>query len=306
MTIAIIGSGAVGCYFGAKLIQAGNDVVFLARGERLDKLQSEGITLQTEEQRETLPVRAVGRVSELPPVDFAFFCVKAWQLQPIAREMNEIGILPSCALTTQNGVEAAGEVAQCFGDEVVVASVIHGFFEMAGPSTVRHIGIEPKIIFGAPYSAKKSPSEELSRLLAGADIAHKQSDEIMVRLWEKLIMVSTIGAIGAMARQPVGRTRTDVTVRNYMRTLMAEIHSVGCAAGVQLPNDLIEQTFKFIDKFPADATTSMQRDIMAGNQSELECQLGVIIRLSDEMGISTPLAHFLYAFLKMQYTADGP
>jgi len=124
--------------------------------------------------------------------------------------------------------------------------------------------------------------------------------DIQAALWEKLLFVGPFGEVGAVTRAPVGVLRRQRETRSLLEGTMREVFVLARARGVRVADEAVENALALIDRSPAQATASMQRDIMAGHPSELESQLGVVVRLAHRAGIEVPLHTFLYACLLPQ------
>ncbi len=301
MKFVMVGSGAVGGYFGAKLQQAGHTVVFIARGETLRGLNSRGLLIQLEHGELRLPkVTATDAVEAVGAADYVFISVKTWQLADLLPKLEGLKGNSTRFLTLQNGVEAPHEVAAALGIEYTLGGLVRGFFELLGPGHVQHVGVRPAIIFG-PLLGQAGPEEEhLLRCLTESDIYAELSPDIEAALWAKFLLVTALGGVGAVTRSSVGEFRDYPPTWEMLQQVMREIALVGRAHGVRLAENIIETTAAFMHTFPAEATTSMQRDIMQGRPSELEAQLGAVVRLGTTLSVATPLCQFIYDSLILQ------
>jgi 2-dehydropantoate 2-reductase len=122
--------------------------------------------------------------------------------------------------------------------------------------------------------------------------------DIFVDVWEKAMYVTTTGALGALSGRPLGELRT--RLRPTLEALMREVHATGRAAGVPLSDDAVDRTLAFADRMPADATSSMQRDLAAGRPAtrhELDAQVGAICRLAARNGVDVRLHDLVLGLL---------
>src|SRR5699024_3901063 len=138
-----------------------------------------------------------------------------------------------------------------------------------------------------------SQSAEAERLRATLDraigISAEIPDDIEAAVWSKFLFICAMSGIGALTRAPIGITRTLPETRELTRQILAEIDAVARARGVALPDDAAERALGFIDSLPEGSTASMQRDIMAGQPSELDSQNGAVVRLGHAAGVATPV-----------------
>jgi 2-dehydropantoate 2-reductase len=127
--------------------------------------------------------------------------------------------------------------------------------------------------------------------------------DILSATWQKLLLVEPWGAIASVARAPIGVLRTVPETRSLLAAAMQEVIAVGRAHGASLAPDAAARTFEVVDGVPAEGTASMQRDIGAGRPSELDDQLGAVVRLGREAGVPVPIHETLLAVLRPQEAA---
>ncbi len=300
MKFVMVGSGAVGSYFGAKLQQAGHPVVFIARGQQLRTLRDQGLTLRRDDGEIRLTVNATADVTSAGQADYVLIGVKAWQVAAVAAQLPALRGGATQFLTLQNGVEAPSLVAQQVGAGHTLAGLVRGFFQMDAPGIVRHVGVQPAIIFGQIGQGRTPEAERLLQALTDADIHAELSGDIEAALWEKFLMVTALSGVGAVTRSTIGEIRSYEPTRQMLQAAMQEIVSVARARGIVLPEDVIERTLRFVGTFPHEATTSMQRDIFNEQPSELEAQTGAVVRLGREAAVTTPLNQYIYDSLILQ------
>lgn len=301
MKFVMVGSGAVGSYFGARLMQAGHEVVFVARGAQLHALRESGLTLCLGDGETVLrPVAATDEIAAAGAADYALIAVKAWQVAEIAPKLTALDGGDTRFLTLQNGVEAPGMVAEIVSAAQTVGGLVRGFFEMDAPGRVRHVGVTPAIIFGQIDGRRTPQVERLLEALTGAGIYAELSNDIEAALWEKFLLVTSLSGVGAVTRSPIGAIRDCDRTWGLLRQVMDEIVSVARARRINLTADVIERTLKFVQTFPPEATTSMQRDVINGLPSELEAQTGAVVRLGREASVTTPVNQFIYDSLILQ------
>jgi 2-dehydropantoate 2-reductase len=116
-------------------------------------------------------------------------------------------------------------------------------------------------------------------------------------MWRKFLFIASVSGIGAVTRAPIGVLRQRAETRELLERAMREVRAVAVARGVPLPEAAVAETMAFTDALPADGTTSMQRDIVAGRPSELEAQNGAVVRLGRNAGVETPVHDFIYRSL---------
>jgi 2-dehydropantoate 2-reductase len=308
MRIAIFGTGGVGGYFGGRLAQAGEDVVFIARGDHLQAMSRHGLRVDSINGDFALEsVQATDDPAQVGIVDVVLLGVKAWQVPETAEAIRPMVGPETVVLPLQNGVEASSQLAAVLGDEHVLCGLCGLMTFIVEPGHIRHAGADPFIRFG---ELENRPSERVERLRQAFDRASGVTAEIppdiQVALWAEFLFVTPWSGVGAVTRSPIGILRDQPETRQMLEQAMAEIYNVGRAHNIALSKDVIGKTMDFVDSLLPEGTASMQRDIMNGQPSELEAQNGAVVRIGQQVGVETPINAFIYnSLLPMEMRARG-
>jgi 2-dehydropantoate 2-reductase len=299
MRIAVLGAGAVGGYFGGRLAEAGEEVVFVARGEHLAALRKHGLRVESlAGDFRIFPAECTDEPAGVGPVDLVILGTKAWQVMDAALAMRPLVGPETTVLPLQNGVEAPDQLASVLGTGSVVGGLCRIMSFLAAPGLIRHVGAEPVLTFGELDGRDTGRCRSLLAVLGSArGMRAELVPNIQVELWRKLQMMAATSAVGASARKPIGLLLALPETRRLLRACMDEVRDVAVARGVELPDEEADRTMAFLDRLPADGVTSLYRDLDAGRPSELEAQLGAVVRLGREAGVDTPVCATLYAAL---------
>lgn len=282
----VIGAGAIGGFLAARLHRAGVETVLVARGTRLELLRREGVVLAIEGVDETTRVPVAADCAACGAAKLVLLATKMADLAA-ALALAAPAVGPETAfLTLQNGVEAHLEVAAAFPGNPVFASRVHGFFEADG-NRVRHVGVPPSVLYG--QTAGPVGDDPVGELLARAGVTAIRSPKIEAELWEKLMLAAGAGGVGLALGKGVGKLSDDPADWAMAEAAMAEIASVAQARGVPLAPDSLSRMIAFAAAFPADVTTSLQRDVEAGRPSEYDALVGAVLRLGAAVGVATPV-----------------
>ncbi len=167
-----------------------------------------------------------------------------------------------------------------------------------GPGHIRHAGVAPSVTFGE-LDAPGSPRAEalLAAFARARGVRAEIAPDVRAAMWEKFLFIAATSGIGALTRAPAGIIRSQPETRALLTQALEEIHAVALAQGIALPADGVERTLTFVDSLPADGTMSMQRDVIEGRPSELEAQIGAVVRLGEASGVPVPLHRTIYAAL---------
>jgi 2-dehydropantoate 2-reductase len=307
MRIAIFGVGGAGGRFGAFLARAGEESVFIARGGHLRAIRENGLVLETPEAEiRVRPALATDQPGEAGPVDVVLLGVKTWQVVDAARAMGPLLGPETFVVPLQNGVEAADQLSGVLGPERVLGGMCRTLSFLAGPGRIRSVGQVHTVTFGERDNRKSERSERLLRAFDAAGIQASIPPDIHVALWQKLLMVVSMGGVGAVTQKPIGAMLSDRETRERIRQAMGEIFAVARARGVALPDDSVAKAMAFVDTLAPDGTSSLQRDIAEGRPSELEAWNGAVVRLGREAGVATPVHAEIYErLLPLERRARG-
>jgi 2-dehydropantoate 2-reductase len=299
MRIAVFGTGGVGGYFGGRLAQAGEDVVFIARGRHLEAMRRDGLRVESVDGDFAVhPVEATDDPREAGPADAVLLGVKAWQVKEAGRALSPLFGAGGFVVPLQNGVEAADELAAEVGPERVVGGLCKIVSFVVGPGRIRHAGVAPRIEFAERDGRRSDRVERLRAAFekaAGLSVA--TPSDIAAALWEKFLFIAPLSGVGAVTRMPAGPVRSVPESREMLEAAMREVFDLARARGIGLRKDPVVRTMSYVDGLPADSTTSMQRDILEGRPSELDYQTGAIVRLGRESRVPVPVNEFIYRSL---------
>jgi 2-dehydropantoate 2-reductase len=201
-------------------------------------------------------------------------------------------------LPLQNGVEAPEQLATVHGAAHVLGGLCRLLVYLAGLGHVRHVGVAPYLAFGELDGSLSQRAEAVRAVLSKAHgVTVELVSDIRAAMWSKFVFIAALGGVGALTRAPIGVIRSQPESRRLLEQALGEIHAVAVGQGIALSPDTVATTLAFIDTLPPDGTASMQRDIIQGRPSELEAQVGAVVRLGDRYGVGVPLHRMIYAAL---------
>jgi 2-dehydropantoate 2-reductase len=295
MRVAIVGTGGVGGYFGAKLALGGNDVTFIARGEHLNAMKKNGLRIKgISGDFKVDQAKATDRIEEAGIADLIILGVKAWQVKEAARSLKPVLSKDTIIIPLQNGVLAAGELLEEIDSIHVIGGLCRIMSKIESPGVINHFGIDPFIVFGELNNEKTERVLKIKEIFDRSGIASKIADDINADLWKKFIAICA-GGLLAVARSTYGEVMELKETRFMMHELLTEIYNLSQKAGININPDYVERTITVIEGFPYDSTSSMTRDIWEGKPSEIEYQNGAVVRLGKKYGIDTPVNRFIYS-----------
>jgi 2-dehydropantoate 2-reductase len=295
--VAIAGGGGVGGLLAGLLARAGVEVSLLARGEHLRAIRENGIRIETPEDAFTARVDASDSAAALRPGQALVVAVKTWQLPSTLNELGGLLDPSGVAVPLLNGVEAADILVPALGKERVCGGVCHVFAWIEAPGIIRRAGLAPRITVGELFGRGRERLEDLCGSLRAAGAEAAVSADIRSALWEKLLFVGPLGAVGAAARLPAGRLRSVPETRALLERAMREVQAVARTKGASIGDAAIAGAIARVDALPAEGTTSMHRDLLGGKRSELDDLIGAVLRAAAPQRVPVPAHEALYALL---------
>jgi 2-dehydropantoate 2-reductase len=292
MKVAVMGAGAVGCYYGGMLARAGHEVVLIARPQHVQAIARGGLRMETTTFDERVRLAASSEPSAVQGAKLVLFCVKSTDTESAGALLRPHLAPDALVLCLQNGVDNADRLRTVLPQHAVAAAVVYVATEMAGPGHVRHHGRGELVI--EPSSA----SEAVAQALIAAGVPTEISSNVRGALWAKLILNCAYNAISAITQLPYGKTVAGDGVKDVMRDVVAECLAVAQAEGVQVAGDVHAAVAKLADSMPSQYSSTAQ-DLARGKRSEIDYLNGLIVRRGEALGIATPANRVLWALVKL-------
>ena len=293
MKIAVMGAGAVGCYFGGMLARAGHEVTLIARPVHVEAMRHHGLRMQTRTFDEWVPVQASTEASAVCGAESVLVCVKSCDSSHAAEAMAPHLDRTASVFSLQNGVDNAERLQAVLGRPVTPA-VVYVATEMAGPGHVRHHGRGELVLAPAPGSA------ELASALEAAGVPVQVSDNVAVALWTKLVLNCAYNAISALTGLPYGPIvhNAELDVAASMADTVRECEAVARASGIVLPATLLQDVLGLAATMPAQMSSTAQ-DLARGKRSEIDHLNGYVVRRGEALGIATPTNRLLHTLVRL-------
>ncbi len=289
MRIVVLGAGAVGGYFGARLALAGEDVSFIARGAHAEAMRREGLRVRSEAGDVALPeVRLLDDPASAGVADIVLVAVKMYDLASAVAQLRPLVSMETAVVPFENGVEAEAILQKRFGTHPVCGGVAYISGHVEAPGVIRHVGVMAKLAFGELDGSRSWRLEALAAACEAAGIETVLSERIRVELWKKFAFLAPFAGITCFVRGPVGAVRDDPAAWARFEALVRETVAVGRAMGIELPGDIVEDRLAVIRGLPAAMRSSMLADLEAGRRLELDWLTGAVVRLGRGTGIAVP------------------
>jgi len=293
--ITVMGTGAVGGYFGGMLSRAGFDVIFIARPATAEIIAKRGLFIDSPNFQEMIHAAASSDVADVRGADLVLFCVKTTDTDSVAKAIAPHLGPKTIVLSLQNGVDNAERI-RATGLKALSA-VVYVAASVPEPGRIKHFERGDLAIGGEPTDA--SDLARMAATFAKAGVPCRVSENIAADLWTKFVFNCALNAMSAIARTSYGAIGHDEMGREAMLATARETIAVGRAAGVALPEaDICEKLSVFAKKM-GDVTSSTEQDVARRKHTEIDSLNGYVVRKGAELGVPTPLNHMLTALLKL-------
>ncbi|KQH88007.1 ketopantoate reductase family protein [Vibrio furnissii] len=294
MKFAILGAGGIGCYYAARLLHAGHDVVLVARGAHLDALQSQGLSLSHPDfsfdgRVNATDVAGLCKQENAADFDLLILASKGSTTAPILAQMQPWLAGSSVPmLSIQNGVTNEQVIAEALGVERTIGGLaVKIGAHVLSPGVVEATGIA-QIDFGAWPNVQHNPTlqpwlEQLAAIFLDAGIPNQLYDDVSYALWRKLMINNAVNPITALTMQDTGVVTRDPVLRRTIHTIMQETARAASVAGVTMTEQDVDAMFDLICQFDA-IKTSMQVDREKGRPMEIHEICGPVIENCRQLG----------------------
>ena len=300
--IAVVGIGGVGGYVAGLLAKAYRHVTFVARGARLQAIREHGLTLHSDRNGEMTVVPEQATTLEcMGRQDYIFICVKNYSLEDVCRQLSPLVDDHTVIIPVMNGADPAERVRQFIGKGMVIDALIYIVAHGNNDGSVTQQGNVAKIKLGIQDAKEEQwrEVEQVSALLSGAAIDHEITRDIQTEIWRKYMTNCAYNVTTAYYNQPIGPLRDDPVKAKEYEALVWEAYEVARAKGISVTQEHAKEIIHdFYNTWADDATSSLQRDIHMGKQSELETFSGYLVREADRLHVPVPMSRKLYAGLK--------
>jgi 2-dehydropantoate 2-reductase len=298
MKIAVMGTGGVGGYFGARLAESGQDVHFIARGPHLAAIREKGLRVKSGAGDVTIkPAQATDNPADIGPVDIVLFAVKLYDTESAGRLLAPLVGPETGVVDLQNGVDGEDELAAIVGRDHVVGGVAYISARIEEPGVILHVGKGAKLAFGELDGRNSQRVEALAAACEAAGFSHEVSENIETVIWSKLVMLAAMSALSCLTRLPIDEAVREPETAELLQTAMKEVADVAAAKGVTLPGDVLSG-FKSVTRGGSSIRPSMLVDLERGKPLELDRLSGAVVRAGAALGVPTPFHAMAVALLK--------
>jgi 2-dehydropantoate 2-reductase len=305
----IFGTGGVGGYYGGKIAEAinreaipGHEIYFIARGEHLQAIKSQGITVKTPGRTYSgIPTLATDNIYEIPTPDLILLCVKCYDLDTALKAIKDNIHDQTVILPLLNGIDIYERIRRIIKNGMVLPACVYLGTRIERPGIIDQNGGNGIILTGPDPLLPQYSGDNVRACLKSKGIDLTWNDDPRPALWEKYLFIAAFGLVSAFMEKSLGELMESDELRAMVRSIMAEILAIAEKKVVKLPVDILETSLNKAFNFPYEARTSYQRDIESKRRlNEGDLYGGTIIREGASLGIPTPVTESIYRKIEIK------
>jgi len=305
--VAVMGAGAVGCYYGGMLARAGVPVTLVGRAHHADAIARHGLTIVRSDRSDVVSVVAATDPAAVDDADVVLVCVKSPDTVAAAIAMKPHLRSDAVIVSLQNGVGNADAILDVVGHAVLAAAVWVGAY-MEGPGVVRHTGRGDLILgvtrAGASRRGAPTHAARIAAMFASAEVACPVVEDVEKVLWHKLAINCAFNAVSALGRSRYGRMARDAATREVMAAAVRETLAVARVSGIALDEDEVSSAVWRTADAMSTQYSSTAQDILRGKPTEIDMLNGYVAERGKALGIDTPVNRTLHALVRLREAGD--
>lgn len=287
----IIGAGGTGGIIGAYMAKAGKDVTLIARGRHLEAIKKSGLKIERLQKKttETIEVKASSMEEYDGKADVIFVCVKSYSVDEAIPFIKRVSHEKTAVIPILNVYGTGGRMQKELPGLLVTDGCIYVSANIKEPGVILQHGEICRILFGERDGRSENKLlEEIEKDLNESSIEAVLSENIKKDALQKFSYVSPMGAAGLYFGAVAEDFQKEGPQREMFKDMVREIVSIAEAMGINYEEDLTEVNLKILESLAPEATTSMQRDINEGKNSEADGLIFEVVRLAEEYGVDVP------------------
>lgn len=298
ISIGIVGTGAVGGFFGSKFALAGYHVVFLSRGETLKSFKTNGMRFESLGKQSVIKDAIfTDNAEDLKICKYVFFTVKSYDSSSAIDQIKTHIAHDTTIITPQNGINNDVLLSEALGKQQVLPALAKIGVSTPKPGFVKHTGLG--ILVAGEYDGKSSARlSELAMLCKNAGIEFIPTNKIQVERWKKYIWNCTFNIIASITRLRLDQILKDSSLKSLCEETIKEMLLIADKEGVHFDDepDPVQARIGFAEKLGTFKPSTLE-DLEKGKRIELDAFTGYILTLAHKHNIAVPINEALYALL---------
>lgn len=299
MRILVLGAGGIGGYFGGRLVEKGEDVVFLVRTKRKQQLEKNGLVIHSVNGDFSFVPKLITKADNTDPFDIVLLSTKAYHLEEAINNLKPFVGDKTVIIPLLNGVAHLSPLKEAFGDNKVIGGLCIIETTLNKTGEVVHSSAFDRLVFGELEHQETDRIQQIADTFSGTKANFVLSNQIMQDMWHKYLLITVMSGLTTLMRAPIGPIRESVGGRDFIRNLFEEVTEIMRACKAPIADNIVEKYMKSVDSLSYDFKTSMQRDMEKGLFIEGEHLQGYLLGLAKQFHIEAPFLKTIYQNLKV-------
>ncbi|UCZ54228.1 ketopantoate reductase family protein [Bacillus shivajii] len=299
MRILVVGAGAVGGYFGGRLIEKGEDVTFLVREKKQQQLKEQGLVIHSVNGDIHVQPKTILATNEPTPFDVVFISTKSYQLRDALTSLERFVSDYTVIIPLLNGIEHMEEMKAYFSPDQIFGGICFIESTLNDAGEIVQTSKKNDLVFGEWNGKVTARAKEIEEVFSGTKSVFQLSENIQKDMWHKYLFITTLSGVTSLMRSPIGPIRDTFEGRTYIQQLFEEIRMTMEAHRAPISDRVVEKQMDTLDNQAPSMKSSMLRDIERGAPIEVDHLQGFLLLLAERYGIETPLLRLVYQHLKV-------
>ncbi|MEB8092872.1 2-dehydropantoate 2-reductase [Mammaliicoccus lentus] len=299
MRILVLGSGAIGGYFGGRLVEKGIDVTFLVRNKRKQQLEKNGLAIHSSKGDFSFTPKLITKTDNTKPFDIVLLSSKAYNLKQAINDLKPFVGDKTVIIPLLNGVAHISLLKETFGDNKVIGGLCIIETTLNKKGDIVHSSAFDRLVFGELENQETNRIQKIAGIFSGTKANFVLSNQIMIEIWHKYLFITVMSGVTTLMRAPIGPICESDGGRDFIRNLFNEAIKIMRACKAPIADNIIEEHMKSIESLSYNFKTSMQRDMEKGLFIEGEHLQGYLLRLAAQFNIEAPFLKASYQNLKI-------
>lgn len=306
MNIVVIGAGAVGGYYGARLSESGANVTFLVRNRRKEQIEQNGLIVQSVNGDYHLRTPNLETdVRNITECDLVILAVKGYHLQGTLETLDYLVKKGAFILPLLNGYEHYLVLQNKYGKERVLGGVCFIISTLNKKGHIIHTSKNDQMFFGTLHPNQTKVCNELSAYTSKANFTDKYADNILYYIWRKYAFIVAYSGMTTASRKPIGAVRENEASMKIYQDVALEMERLASAYGISLGDRFKEIVTEQIMQLPYESTSSMHQDLKKSLPLEVDHLQGGALRLAVGKGLKMPKTETLYGVIVLNENSSG-
>lgn len=299
MKMLMVGAGGIGGYFGARLLEKGEDVTFLVREGRKKKIEEEGLRVNSRHGDLHLQPALLTKTMQAEPFDIVIISTKAYQLEQAIEDIRPFVGEQTMILPLLNGISHIDQLVSAFGEEAVIGGLCFIETTIGEDGSIVQTSPIHQLVYGDRGGKGAARIEKLKSHFDGTKAEFVLSEDIDQDMWHKYMFITAMSGITSLMESPIGPIRELPSGQTAIQSLLEELEAVMTAIGAPIKKGIATIQLDKVNSLDDSMKSSMQRDMEKGQGIEADHLQGHLIEKARQADIPVPVLETVYTKLKL-------